>query len=724
MVPPLAVQSPITCAEGAGGVNCEQVVSVPATDTGPRVEPVASITMTGDELRTIGSSPDEWIAFAQRSAGTSVGDAAIYVDGVLARGTPPASSIARISVNVDPFSPEYGGVDQLRIDIDSRPPDRRWRVQAAMPSLGGGGHSPLATSEAPVSRGMSGGLSGPVGGTPLTFLLSASERVNRHAPVFADAISGRVRAAQDGLRLSTRASSIRAGLVLATPRVLARFTGSSARMETDHSGVGGINAASTGRSIATADDHGQATWRVARAAVLHRGGATLSRSRVVGAATAGGPSVVVTGQASRGSNELAASRHDYVAWDAKHVVLQPGGTRPWLMGLEARHTAIRDERTWNSYGRLQLPSLASSTGTLTVVRGDGKATAGATAAAVFGEQTVWRSHGATLRTGGRLEWQDGDGFLLSPRLSAGALVRGFHVSGGAGLFVQPWAPDVFATAALRSANGVEVLVMPGVTVEAAATGAHLPGERLSTIVAPSYTRRRDVLLRAGVERRAGPVRFGAERAWTVGRGLTGTVRQRGGGGLVDTVDSDRRLRRTRTHARVSASAHGHSIVARYEHVLSRDDTDIMSSLPALQNDIAGEWAPSASMPRHTVTLTAGLALPAAVRMTITYDARSGARYNVISGTDDEGLAAFTGRAGLPRNAGVLPATRTLSMYVARSIRTKLLPRLTVDLGARADNVLNRENITLVGRVLGSTLFGEPMAAAPGRAFRIWVSLRR
>ena len=720
-MPPRADPSAITCAGGAEGVNCAHTLTVPSREPDPR--PVASITLTDDDLRAVGNSVEEWIAFAQRSAGSPSADAAVYVDGVPGRGELSAASIASINVNVDPFSAEFGGVHQLRIDVDSRAPDRRWRVQSALPSLGLGGGSPLASSGTPVTRHLSGGVSGPVASAPLTFSVSGSDRTDRRTPVFADASNGSVRAGPEGLRVSTNTRSITAGVVLTTPRALARLTAAAARMQADHSGVGGINAASTSQTLATADDYVRATWRLAGDTVLHRGGATVTRSRVEAVGGAQAPAIAVTGQASRGSNEIAAMHHEYFGWDAKHVWVVPAGRRPWMVGLEVQRTAIADSQKWNPYGRLQLESLTARTGTLTTAAAEGRAAAATMSAAIFGEQALWRSRAASVRAGGRVEWQNGDGVMVSPRLTGGMVLNGFRVSGGAGVFVQPWTPDVFAAAALRSAS--QFLVTPNVSGEKAGIVDPRPGsEPLRAVVAPSYTRRRDVLLQVGVERRVGVVRLGAERAWTAGTFLGGSVRRRDAAGLLDILDSDRRLKRARTHARVSVTTGRHAVVARYEHVSSMDDTDLTASLPAVQEDIGAEWAPSAAVARHAVTMTAGFTLPASIRMTVTYDTRTGARYNAISGTDDQGLAAFTSRAGLPRNAGVLPATRTLSMYLARSIRTKLLPKLTVDLGARADNVLNRENVSLVGRVLGSPLFGQPLAAAPGRSIRVWASVRR
>lgn len=715
--------SPITCASGARGVNCAQAVSVPGDDAASLARPVSSVTLTDEDLRAIGSSSGDWVAFAQRSAGTSVGDAAVYVDGMPARGNLPSSEIARISVNADPFSAEFGGVNQLRIDIDSRAPDRRWRFQSGLPSLEAGGGSPLAASGPPAIRRLSGGLSGPVARTPLTFSIHSTRRSDRREPLFADATSGRLTAAGDDLRLSTRSIGVTAGVVLSTARVLARLNGSSARMRSENAGVGGINAASTGQSLAMSDEHARAAWRVTGATLVHRGGATLSRSRLDGTAQATGPSIVITGQAARGSNELTVSRHDYFSWDVKHAVHAPGGRRPWKAGFDATHTSVGERREWNPFGRLQLASPASRTGTWTISQGAADVRAEAASAALFGEQTLWQSRAGMIRAGGRLEWQNGDGVLLSPRLAAGTRLAGFQVSGGAGLFVQPWVPDTFAAAGLRSAGGVRVLVVPDAALDAIGAIDPAAGERLRTELAPSYTRRRDVIVRAGVERRRGPLRLGVERAWTFGSALAGAVRLRDAGGLVDRVDSARRLRRVRTHAHTGLVWRGQSLAARYEHLASMDDTDGTFTFPARQDDIGAEWAPSAALPRHTVTLTAGFRLPSAVRVTVTGDARSGSRYNIMSGADEEGLGAFTGRSGRPRNSGVLPATRNLSVYVARPLRLKVLPKITLDLGARIDNVTNRRNVNAVGRVAGSALFGQPLNAAAGRSVRIWAAVR-
>ena len=206
--------------------------------------------------------------------------------------------------------------------------------------------------------------------------------------------------------------------------------------------------------------------------------------------------------------------------------------------------------------------------------------------------------------------------------------------------------------------------------------------------------------------------------------MPGTVRRREAGRLLDVIASDRRLRRHQTHVRLSARRPAAAISAHYQHAWSFDDSDLPLAIPARAGDVAGEWARSAGVPRHAAGLTASLTLSVGVRALITAEARSGTPYNIISGRDPDRLAAFTDRAGLPRNAGLLPSFARLSISASRTVRVPGVPWLGFDVGVRADNVTNRRNITSVGRVLDTPTFGNPLEAAPGRSIRVWAALAR
>jgi hypothetical protein len=539
----------------------------------------------------------------------------------------------------------------------------------------------------------------------------------------ADPDLGTVAPADHDVRTSVHSSSAVAGATWSTARLLARMNISMAEVQSGNSGIGGIHSSSTAQQTEDRDVHVQGSWRIASSRVVHRGGVTFAASRLAASSNTDGPQIVATGQSIRGGNEIGESLYSTREWNIKHTVDAPTQKMPWKTGIEIQHDGLHDRREWNPNGRFQLPRLTDTVGIWLVADGTTDVHTSTTTVAMFIEQTVWNRRSSLLRAGIRGDWQNGDGLLISPRIAGGVRAAGFQFSGGGGLFVQQWVPETFAAAAVRS-EGVVFRLVPVVSLDELDTVDAAAGRRLHTRIAPVYERRRDTVLRSGVQRRAGPVQLGVEQTWTFGNRLAGATRQLDGEMLVDVVNSDRTLRRQQTHVRAATNWRRHSFVVRYEHVRSTDDTDGTFVHPAVQSRVADEWAPSAGVARHTMAATATWQLPAAIRLTAAYDARIGTRYNVITGEDEEGLGVFTSRGGLQRNAGVLPSTQNLSIYAARSVRLKALRGLAFDIGGRVDNATSHLNILTVGRVAGSPLFQQPLATSPGRSMRVWIALSR
>ena len=726
---PVADQGPpsdITCLPGNAGVTCHDRVDVPATDA-LDLRPLDSSSMTSDELRALGPDSAAWIAFARAAAGSLSGAERIYVDGMPAPAALSSSTIGRITVNGDPFTAEHADVGETRIDIDLLMPDRRWRINLSSPSFGAGGGSPLGNTGAPVSRAMAMGLSGAVPRLPITFSFQTSARTDARRPLFADPetgllVRGLPTSSGDDVRTTSESASLIAGAVFATQNVVVRGTFTGSGMLAEHAGIGGINAVSTGQRLDSQSRGLQVTWRVADGARLHRGGFSVQRDRLGATADSSEPFAIVSGHVASGGDETASETRQTSAWTARHVVDGAGGT--WKAGLTASHGVVTHARAPNPLGRFQRSGVDAATGTWTVSTGPIDAAARTTSAAAFAERFVVRGPRATLRAGLRLDWQDGAGLIASPRVAGAARVAGIQLSGGAGLFVRAWTPDLFAVA--DAGDGTTGLTFVRHDVEAASLAGLDPstGEWLRARLADGFERRRDLVVRAGVQRSFGFARAGIEHTWTRGSSLPGTVRERVPDGLLDVIASDRRLRRHQTHARASARRGAAAVNAHYQHVWSFDDGDAPLAVPAVAGDIAGEWARSAGVPRHAAGVTASLRLPFRLRALLSADARSGTPYMVTTGRDPDRLAAFTDRAGLPRNAGLLPPFRKVSVSLSRTVRVPRVASLAFDVGIRADNLTDHRNITSVGAVAGTPMFGVPLDAAPARSLRFWIALAR
>ncbi len=191
------------------------------------------------------------------------------------------------------------------------------------------------------------------------------------------------------------------------------------------------------------------------------------------------------------------------------------------------------------------------------------------------------------------------------------------------------------------------------------------------------------------------------------------------------------------------------IFAGYIRMDLRGDADTDTFLPQ-NNSNTGEMARPSWEATHHLIVFSSVKLPHAVALSLQFDAASGLPYNVTTGFDNNGDGNFNDRpflspagtsapvyatrfgdlspAGLGptlgRNAGTLPWNVHLDANLSRSFA---LPHAsahegqTLAVNLRSTNLLNHNNITAVGGVLGSPLFGQGYASDPGR--RIEAGLR-
>jgi hypothetical protein len=180
------------------------------------------------------------------------------------------------------------------------------------------------------------------------------------------------------------------------------------------------------------------------------------------------------------------------------------------------------------------------------------------------------------------------------------------------------------------------------------------------------------------------------------------------------------------------------------HVDLIDDTDdhALSSPQSAFSDV-GEFARRSNQPAWNLFGNATFHLPEKLDLSTDMNAGGDAHYNITTGFDNNGDGNFNdrpqyaapGQAGaiatpfgllvaqggtgvFPRNKGVLPWTLHLDMNLQRTIKLTRNPKAehpqAVTLNLRSSNVINHLNVTSVGGVLGSPLFGVPYAADNGR----------
>ena len=712
------------CEAEKTDVRCKDSVTVTGDDasrTGGR--PLNSVILSEEDLRALGPDPRVWFDFATRSAGASLGQQQIFIDGMPATGSIPAALISRIAVNADPFSVENTGVDQIRIDVDLKDPQRKWGFDTSGLPLGFGAGDRLARTAAPQSRSFTGGISGPIRGTPLTFAIHESSTSDYREPVFASPTSGSA-FSQPGLTSGSKSNSFAASAVYTRPRGRIRADYFDSSLTLAHAGIGAIIGANAGSALSSTNRQFQTSWRITGDDWIERGGLSWRSNEFDATADSTAAAVVVTGQSISGGNETAAETRQSSTWMARDVFESAGGGRAWLVGGELSRDNLRDAQRANPLGRLQLASVDASIGTWFVTRGAEGAEVSATSAALFAQRMLYDSRRLTVRAGLRADWQDGDGVILSPRVALRTLApAGVQFAVGAGLFSDAIFPDIRLYVARHSDAQAQYFVVPNAAAADLDAGvlSLAGGLPLSARFDPDFTRRRDIVVRAAAVRKFGRWDVGADHTWTKGVDLGGAIREQMEDALVDLVASDRRLTRHQTHVRAVAGWKRYSLTLHYEDASSFDNTDGPLSFPERSADLAGEWAPSTIVSRHAAGAVVSLNLPAATHVSIAFDARSGRPFNTLSGGDAEGLGTYTDRNGLPRNAGAGPSTRELSAYFYRPIALKQLHGVKFDAGIRFENLLNSTNAVTVGQVLGSPLFGRALSAAPGRSVRVWLT---
>ena len=233
-------------------------------------------------------------------------------------------------------------------------------------------------------------------------------------------------------------------------------------------------------------------------------------------------------------------------------------------------------------------------------------------------------------------------------------------------------------------------------------------------------------------------------------------------GNVTQVESTARVRGTQVHTglNVNVPARRIMIFANYSFVDQKNDADGAFSVPADSYDLAAEWGPAAGIPRHTASAVVNLPLPYRFRLGLTSSIRSGTRYNITTGRDDNGDTVFNDRpANVGRNSAIgkgswdvaarlsytfgfgersangpggIGPTMIVQRVGAGGSAGDLLgglmggggaenKRIRIELFASAQNLLN--TVTPIGYsgVMTSPFFLQPTAAMPGR--RIDIGMR-
>ncbi|HEX6323831.1 MAG TPA: hypothetical protein VFZ36_08905 [Vicinamibacterales bacterium] len=656
--------------------------------------PARAAVLAERDLIALGGDLERTIEVASAAAGAFVGSRHVRTDGMPSAG-PGHQAAGSVAVRTDPFSVESGGVDRIDIDVDLAAPSRRWSFRAAPPVARSGSVDPL-TGRAPVTRRVSALVAGPGPFAGMTFFTQAEGFTQREEPATATTASG-------GVTMKTRAQSVAAGVSVATSAALFRATVFSLESSTTNAGLGWLATSDAAFDIDSRSAQVSVAWdRTGR--LRQRGGVSVRRVQRRSDARDHAPAVISADLVVSGVEHQSVRSAEH-GWVARHVVHPVDEL--WLAGVEIARDRLVEARTFHPSGVRRSGTDGSVSVLMRTALDDVEV--GSAMASVFGQRVWLFGSRAAVRAGVRGDWRHGEGLFVSPRLSAGVRAGGFTFAGAAKLAVDEWSGVSLAALGWR---------------ERAHAMWSVDGRPLLLDVGEAFRRRRDLVARAGVARRIGPLRMSLEQTLTHGWHLAGSVRSARDGALVDTLDSGRGLRRHQTHLAVHASAGAWSIASHYEWAHARDNTDGWLALPASQMRPLDEWGPSAGIARHQASLVATGRLWGALQAIGVLRAASGLPYDVLSGVDREGLATYSDRGGAHRNDRTLPGWTNVSVYLTKGIALRRLSSTVVDVSLAAENVFDTPRVDEVGRVMGTAMFGRVLRAGAGRAFSVRLSLAR
>ena len=691
------------------------------------------LSADGQSLRALGATAADVIRYAQLMAGTGTRRAEVLVDGLPSDALPPLDAIAHISINGDPFSAEYADADVSSIDIITKAPSRKVRFFMGGDMPGVDGRDILAPALKTQSRFVNVGMMGPVPRLPVTFSASGSVgRASQQMPIQVDMPELGDRARSDTAANRSESGSLSAHYARGAALGV-RGSFRESRAHGSNVGIGGITLRESASSsfYMTRDSRVTATYLSSR--VLYEGGAVATSSESRSRANSAAPGITVGGDVIMGGAPIADSRRTLTRWTTKHVV-RSRSVRPWTLGAVMSGSHDANLNVPNSGGTFYFSDISAyrealaggRTGTWSVARGAHGARFHSQAAAAFAQAEILRRGELALSGGLRADYQTAFGVMASPRLSLAARWRDVGVRAGAGMFVQRVPERLFLSVLENGGDHLRQFIAADASLTAPIESTLDALRSIQSRMSPEIARPRALQWRVSAERSIGAVTSALEYSVSDERKLLGSDRLPSGLEWVDVFASDRRAIRRRVHAYSRYSAKGQQLVVEYEWMHARDNTDGPFSFPARAGDIAAEWARSAGVSPHSVTMMGALALPAEISLNVTWNWRSRAPFNITTGRDAAGSGLFLDRGGLPRNSGDAPGFRTMSLYAHRRITWPRawapLRGIGLNISVQADNILNDANYLSVGSVAGSATFGRPLAAYPGRSMRVLFSV--
>lgn len=717
--------------------------------------------LTPEQIAQLPDDPDELEAAIQAIAGPG---AMLRVNGFSGARLPPKSQIALIRFQLNPVSAEFHDVQFNHVDIQTKPGSGSWRtsVRTAFRDDALNARSPLAPERVPDSHERGAiDLGGPLRKGKTSASLSLEGRLT---DTFR---TGRAQTLQ-GPRPSLIASSNdRFDTSL-------RVENSWGKTHTLRGEFQSLSWNQTGLGVAGLDLEERAFGQKTRDSVLRLSDTGVLRGRLVSEMkfqrierrvtwdpVSDAPTTRVSGAFNAGGAGIDGERktteitfESNFDWSRGKQAFRGG----WLLRSQGVHS---DERR-NVRGTLFFASLGDYDAQRPLLFsqrvGDPRVAFTQTDFGLYVQDEIKVSNKASLGLGARYEIQSNvaRSGSLAPRAAFTYAINGkTNAKLSAGRFVD-WLPlDAFEqTVRLDGEKQREVVSQQGTATASSVASQWTVSDDL---VLPGVSR-----YSAGVERNFGAtVRGSIEFARIRGRS---SLRSRNLGLLspgssrtttrILQIESDGRSKRDQVDVRLSRMLGPDTklgFFAGYTWSRFLNESDTALSLPSDERASQSEWGPAPSDVRHRVFAMANWRGARGFTAGLLLQGASGAPYEITTGRDDNGDGFVTDRPfGVPRNAARARARVNLDLRVAwargfGSPRTGGTPtirvvranegdgvpdvpgsgaekRFRVSIHAQFFNVLNRTNALAMGGVTTSPLFGQIVAADPGRRTELGVSV--
>ena len=701
-----------------------------------------SVSLSEAELKSISDNTQDLIEYAKHLAGVSSGSDRIFVNGLPTNFLPPAESIERITINADPFAPEYSDGSDTHVDIFTKSAERKFHFNFGGASLGSGGGCVLSSHLNSSSRAAKAALSGPIPHWPIAFTINATVAYqSRSEPI--EAVMPLFRDHQHAYGTSVPATSLNSSLLIGADystakKVRANISIFGSKGRQSNVNVSGVTLPEAGMSQRSSAHEFRITLSKTGDNYLYRSGLVASSSRIKLNANSTDIGLRVLGNFVAGGAAVSDEAIRSTNWTVKNVVELNSTGHYWTIGATLSRVGDWQVAIPNAFGVVEFSNWEqyikavtrqARTGTRLITRGSSPVDHVSHTVAPFVQGELLRWFSAAVSGGVRMDYQTGGTVLLSPRVSAVASVGKLVLRAGTGMFARDWSNRAFLTAIQNDGTHLRQLISTNVGFADLQGGAASTDVPVVSRVDPGLVPAHEWMSKLSVERAFRHWLPGIEYSRITGTHFLGSRRMRGPGEWIDLLESNRSRQQHQLHASMRYESRGQSLTTHYEWTHARDNTDGPFSFPAIQENIRGEWGPASGISRHNVIVVANLHFGKATSLSLVDVARSAVPLNLVSGVDVQNNGLYTDRAGRPRNSAHGPVYNCMELFAHRRVALPKLfstsrQKLHAGIGFQVENLLGNRNYVSLGNVIGSPLLGRPLTALGGRSLRLSLDFAR